>query len=212
MINTFLKIITLVMILLALFCAEKSMARNVGVMGETYPIIEMDFLEFIQARLATIQKNGQWKTMQEKMQQDAVRYRDRPTPVYAVTRAVETKSWLWNPTMILDHDITTPDGKLIAKQGTVVNPLKVVSLSKALIFYDGDDKEQTVWVKDQDKKLNGRVKIILVKGAVLDAEKRLQKPIYFDQEGRLTTRFGISHVPAIAVQTGLYLKITEVAL
>ena len=47
-------------------------------------------------------------------------------------------------------------------------------------------------------------------GSVLDAEKQMQQPIYFDQAGKLTTRFGITHVPAVVMQEGLYLKITEV--
>jgi conjugal transfer pilus assembly protein TraW len=181
-------------------------------MGDTYPILEMDFLEFIQARIETMQQNGLWQSVQNKLQQDAVRYRDRPKPVLGITRALENKSWTWNPSLLLDHDIKTPDGKLIAAQGTIVNPLRVISLSKVLIFYDADDQDQRRWALQQDKHYKGNVKYILINGSVLGEEKRLNKPIYFDQAGQLTSRFGITHVPATVMQEGMVLKIAEVAI
>jgi conjugal transfer pilus assembly protein TraW len=67
-------------------------------------------------------------------------------------------------------------------------------------------------VQDQDKKLKGRDKLILINGSVLDQEKHFKKPIYFDQAGKLTSRFGITHVPAIITQEGMKLIVTEVML
>jgi hypothetical protein len=40
----------------------------------------------------------------------------------------------------------------------------------------------------------------------------LGKEVYFDQNGELTTRFGIKATPAIVVQDGENLKIVEVAI
>lgn len=37
-------------------------------------------------------------------------------------------------------------------------------------------------------------------------------PLYFDQGGRLTEKFGIRHVPAVVVQDGLKLKISEIVI
>jgi len=36
--------------------------------------------------------------------------------------------------------------------------------------------------------------------------------VYFDQNGELTTRFGITGSPAVVVQDGLRLKIDEIKL
>lgn len=46
---------------------------------------------------------------------------------------------------------------------------------------------------------------------MLSEEKRFGKPVYFDQNGRLTTRFQIKHVPAMISQEGLKLIIREIA-
>lgn len=202
----------ILMLLITISILHPVFAKDLGVMGETYPIVEIDFLEFIQSRASAFQQTGQWQHLQHKIQQDAIQYRDRPKRVSGITRAQDTKSWLFDPSIRLDHDLLTPDGKLIAPSGTRVNPLAVITLSKALIFYDGDDPDQVAWVMTQDNALKGKDKLILVNGSVLQQEKRFNKSIYFDQEGRLTSRFGVTHVPAIIIQEGSTLHIKEVAL
>lgn len=198
--------------LMGLFMPYPSYAKDLGVMGETYPIVETDFLDFIQARIAKIQQGEEWQNLKNQVQQDAIRYRDRPKKVDGLTRAQKTKSWTYDPSIRLDHDLIAPDGKRIATAGTHVNPLDYISLSKALIFYNGDDPDQVSWALAQDKKLNRRIKFILVQGLLLQQEKQCQKQIYFDQAGRLTARFGIAHVPAMVSQEGSVLRIKEFSL
>jgi conjugal transfer pilus assembly protein TraW len=200
------------MLLISISMLHPAFAKDLGVMGETYPIVEIDFLEFIQSRASAFQQTGQWQHLQNKIQQDAIQYRDRPKRVSGILRVQNTKSWLFDPSIRLDHDVRTPDGKLIAYSGARVNPLALMTLSKALIFYNGDDPDQVAWVMAQDKALKGKDKLILVNGSVLQQEKRFNKSIYFDQERRLTSRFGITHVPAIIIQEGSKLRIKEVAL
>ncbi|GHT93168.1 hypothetical protein FACS1894122_07980 [Alphaproteobacteria bacterium] len=54
--------------------------------------------------------------------------------------------------------------------------------------------------------------MILVKGSPLELQKRLHRDIYFDQQGILTSKFGIKHVPAIVFQKAdeKFLTILEV--
>lgn len=199
-------------LILCAFITNATYANDLGVMGETYPILEMDFLDFIQSRIEQIQKNGQWQALQNRATQLAISYRDRPPHVVGITRARETKNWKYDPSIVLDHDVVSPDGKMIAIAGTRVNPLNFITVTKTLIFYDSDDATQVKWVLEQDKKLNGKDKLILIKGSVLDQDKRFKKPIYFDQSGKLTSRFGITHVPAIVYQEGTVLRVAEVKI
>jgi conjugal transfer pilus assembly protein TraW len=187
-------------------------AKNVGTIGQIYSIKEVDFLEFIQSRALSMQQNGLLNRLQNDMQKNAEEYRNRPTPVKNVAHSTETKSWILDPSIILDHDVLTPEGKLIAAQGTRVNPLAYIALSKALIFYDADDKKEMQWVLEMDKKLNGKDKVILVNGSLLIEEKRLGKQVYFDQSGHLAERFNIKHVPAIVIQEGQHLRVSEIKL
>ena len=53
------------------------------------------------------------------------------------------------------------------------------------------------------------MKIILVKGNILDLMKDNKTRLYFDQGGVLTGKFGIKQVPAIVLQDELKLLIRE---
>lgn len=184
-------------------------AKDLGTMGDVYTIRETDLITFIQSRVTELQKSGQWHAIESDMQKRAMNYRDRPSVVQGLTKATETKSWLFDPSITLGRDITSPDGSRIVPAGTRVNPLTRVTLSNALIFFDGDDESQVKWVMTQTRALNGRTKLILVKGSVLDQEKVFHQPIFFDQAGRLIKRFHIQHMPAMVSQQGLQLRITE---
>ena len=199
-----------IIMILASSIANFSYAKNVGTIGQIYSIDETDFLEFIQERVLLMQQNGSLTRLKQDMQHHAESYRDRPTPVQGIEHALASKSWVFDPSIVVDHDVITPNGKIIATKGTRVNPLTYVSLNKTLIFYDADDKKEMEWVAQIDKKLHGKDKLILVKGSVLQEEKRLSQQIYFDQAGRLTNRFGITHVPAMVAQDGNLLRISEV--
>lgn len=184
-------------------------AKDLGTMGDVYTIREMDLLILIQSRVVEIQKNGQWHAIENDMQQRAIRYRDRPSAVTGITKATETKTWLFDPSITLGRDVMSPDGKRLVPAGTHVNPLTKVSLSKALIFFNGDDESQVTWVKNQVNAQKGHTKLILVNGSLLNEEKTFQQPVFFDQAGRLTKRFNIQHVPAMVTQQGMQLRIME---
>lgn len=186
-----------------------TMAKDLGVLGNTYPIAEADFYDYIQQKVKLFQNSNKWQTLQNSMQNTAVSYRNRPTKVVGITRAIESKIWMFDPSIVLDHDVTDSNNKLIARAGTVVNPLLSISLSKALLFFNGDDEEQVNWAIKKEKEQKGHVKFILVDGSPQQVEKALKKIIYFDQSGVLTARFNIKHVPAIVTQQGIKLQIQE---
>jgi len=189
-----------------------SFSKDLGVYGQTYPIIEQDFLEFLKTRLVEMQQNGEWQKIQDDFKNNVSKHAERPTPLTQITKATKTRSWLYDPSLTVPYDLRDHNGSVFVKAGTVVNPLQFMSLHKAFIFIDGDDKKQIEWVRKIDSSLLGKIKIILVSGSILLTEKLLSKTIYFDQQGRLVQRFSIEHVPAMIQQDGLKLKITEYAL
>ena len=94
--------------------------------------------------------------------------------------------------------------------GTTKNPLEVVSLSKHLLFFDGSDSEQVRHARALIDRYGGNVKPILVAGSYLDLMKTWQLSVYFDQQGALTTKCGITQIPAMVSQEGLRLRIDEI--
>ena len=58
----------------------------------------------------------------------------------------------------------------------------------------------------------GRAKPILVGGSYMDLMRSWKLRLYYDQEGVLVRKFGITAVPAIVSQEGQRLRIDEVLI
>jgi conjugal transfer pilus assembly protein TraW len=187
-------------------------AKDLGTVGQVYPIQEEDFLQFIVKRLKTMQQTGEWERLQNQFSDNVKKHAERPNSVVNISKTLSTKSWNDDPSITVPYDLKDREGRIFASAGSTVNPLNYISIHTSLVFFDGDDTKQVIWAKQLNKKLSGKTKLILVNGSVLDQVKDINQPIYFDQEGRLTTRFHIQHVPAVVMQDGLHLKITEVAI
>ena len=56
------------------------------------------------------------------------------------------------------------------------------------------------------------MKPILVGGSYLALMQSWHVPVYYDQQGLLTRRLGITQVPALVSQEGLRLRIDELAV
>lgn len=185
-------------------------AKDLGVIGQTYPIQEMDFLEFIHQRLQILQQSGNLKKLNSQWIENVKNHADRPLSLGYISKTLTPRSWNMTPAITVPFDLRDHQGRIFAKAGTVINPLQWVSIHKPMLFFDGDDKDEVLWAKELNKKLNNQTKLVLVKGSISQQTKAFQQPIYFDQAGRLISRFHIQHVPAIVEQEGLNLKISEV--
>lgn len=187
-------------------------AADLGVFGQTYPILEMDFLEYIQMKLNDMQKNGEMRAVQNRFRENVARHSDRPMPVRNISRSMSNKSWTIDPSITVPYDMKDLNGRIFAKAGTIINPLKYITIHHPMFFIDGDDPAQIQWINQIIKQERQDIKLVLVNGSVSDTVKIIQQPVYFDQEGRLTTKFHIQHVPATVSQQGKHLLIQEMAI
>ncbi|WP_392536737.1 type-F conjugative transfer system protein TraW [Legionella sp. 227] len=185
-------------------------AKDFGVLGKTFVIAEMDFLEYIQQKIAGMQANGEWKRVQSEFKNRVKEHLARPTPTN-LPRAEVDKTWFFNPSLTVPYDVKDSYGEVIVKQGTVINPLERVGLSSTLIFFDGDDEEQVSWVA-QELRQHQKVKLILTAGSVKDVANLFKQAIYFDLNGFLVSKFQIKHLPVRVVQAGKRLLINEVSI
>ena len=193
--------------LAVLIGSSSVLARDLGVIGATYPIIERDLIEVIHERIQQKTESGELDALNKALKDNAKQQARRPPGVLLPTaqayRAIEI-----NPIYTLDNDITDAEGKVIFKAGTQVNPLEVKPLTKTLCFIDGDDPEQVKWLQNYCAK-DSLNKLILVNGDYLALSNQLNLRIYFDQRGYLVERFGIKAVPAVIRQSGKVLYVEE---
>ncbi|TCP97550.1 conjugal transfer pilus assembly protein TraW [Sphingomonas sp. PP-F2F-A104-K0414] len=196
--------------LLSISLTSATRANDHGVVGQVFPIIEPDLLATIEARLQRLQATGGIDRMNAEFAKRSEARVRRPKPVAGITAATEPRSWAYDPTIVIERDVQDQKGNYIARAGQTVNPLDFVAVHQALVFVDGDDAVQMEWATSQYSDL--KAKIILVNGSPIKEMTNRKRRFYFDQEGRLTGKLGIRHTPAVAVQNGRVLKLSEIKL
>lgn len=199
--------------IVALLCVSLTSATRAsdhGVAGQTFPIIEPDLLATIEARLRHMQATGGIDRMNTEFARRAEARVRRPKPVAGITAATDARTWGYDPTITIERDVQDPKGNYIARAGQTVNPLDFIAVHQALVFVDGDDPAQMAWATARYSDL--KAKIILVNGSPIAEMTARKRRFYFDQEGRLTAKLGIRHTPAVAVQDGRVLKLSEIKL
>lgn len=203
----------LLFIILTIFLSHEILAKDLGKYGATTEIKEEGFLAMIARKLKSVDIEKE----QENMKIQAQKRIDEPASVKGIVRAKEYRSFTFDPTYTLLEDIYLPDGSLLHAMGTEVNPLDHMDLDRKMIFIDATDQSQVTWLEEQIKQHNNSplpteatLLVILVSGRPLDLQERLQKIVYFDQNGELTSKFGILQVPAVVAQEDKMLRINEI--
>ena len=183
-------------------------AADLGVRGQTWPVAEPDLLVEIEARLAGMERSGELARIEAQARARAGARLEEPDPVAGIAPARERRSRLFDPAIVVDRDIRSPDGTLIAAAGTRLDPLAGMTLARDLLFIDGRRKVEIAWAL-----AHGRAaKIVLLAGRPLDLARAEGRPFFFDQGGRLAARFGLARTPALVTQSGSKLRITEIPL
>jgi conjugal transfer pilus assembly protein TraW len=184
-------------------------AEDLGTVGETYAIAEPHLLSYIEQTLREKEKSGELANLEEQAKSRVVESIRIPKPLAGIRPTQAARTFYFDPSIKVEQNITDDKGNIIVPAGTTKNPLEVVSLSKHLLFFDGRDPRQVRDARALIDHYGGKVKPILVAGSYLDLMKAWQLSVYFDQQGVLTTKFGITQVPALVSQEGMRLRIVE---
>jgi len=185
-------------------------AQDLGVIGPVYPIAEPSLLEVILSKLREGETTGVLARLQRDTQAKVKRGIEQPAPIDRITKTTKARSFYYDPSIVVPYAIADADGKVIVAPGTKVNPLDTVSLSKALLFIDARDAAQVGRARGILDERGGKVKVILTGGSYLELMRRWKRPVFFDQQGTLTDKLGIRHVPALVSQEGKRLRIDEI--
>lgn len=184
-------------------------AKNLGTYGPTFEIAEPDLLQVIESKLSNLKKSGKLDALQKTWQQQAKQSVERPKPVSHIRHTSKPRVFYFDPSVTIPTDFKDHRGAVFQKAGARVNPLSTISMTKALLFLDGDDKAQVAWALAETKTRNHKALLILVKGSPTQHMEQTKQRFYFDQGGRLVKKFGIKQVPARVSQAGLLLKVEE---
>jgi conjugal transfer pilus assembly protein TraW len=190
-------------------CASPASAEDLGVIGPVHPIREVHAIEFIKAKLMEKQKNGELAKWEAESKERISKSMRNPPPVPGIGRTETARTYYYDPTLTVAQNIVDHQGNVLVPAGYRKNPLEVFSMSKYLLFFNGEDPKQVAFARRLIQHYDGRVKPVLVAGSYMDLMRSWKLQVFYDQRGALTTRFGIKNVPALVSQEGLMLRIDE---
>ncbi|MFP1132888.1 type-F conjugative transfer system protein TraW [Asticcacaulis sp. W401b] len=189
-------------------------AGDLGAYGPTFEIIETDLLRDILSKLRKAESDGRIDDLNRKFA-DATRKRvENPPPVPGIVTTVKARTWLYDPSIVVPETLADDKGRVFARKGERINPLeRLPTYNKVLVFIDGRDTRQVEFAVNQSRKFGqDRTVLILVNGSPMGTMRARKQVFYFDQLGTLTTKFGITQVPATVSKEGLVLRVREVGL
>lgn len=194
-----------------LFLLNEVHGRDLGVYGDTYPILEPDIRVEISEKLEAYRGSGKLREFEDNYRQAVTRQIKQPNRVVGIRNATKDRRRVFDPTIGLEEDIVVPEDdketnperisyRILYKEGTKINPLKYMVFNEPLVFVDGNNEEQMKFARDyQDN--NPLSKIILIDGkpGFREVEGK-EYYYYFDQWGAYSSRFNIVNVPSVVYQ------------
>lgn len=193
-----------------IFLSSAPHAKNLGIYGDTYPVVEMSFIEAMQAKIQKLVDSGEWDKYKDKYIKETMDGFKRPKG-HDLPHAVTSQTRYVDPSIIMETDIRLPDGNYLARKGDYINPLKNTNMSSPLIFIDGDDEKQVLWALEKRSE-NPKAYIVLVKGNWYELSVKHKTKFWFDQTGEFINRMDIQRTPSYVSQADLRLKVDEVGL
>ncbi len=178
-------------------------------LGPVYPIAEPDMLEEIRRTLEAKEKSGELARLQEEATKRSIKSVENPKPVMGLGRVTKARTYYWDPSVIAAKDILDGEGRVIVKEGTRINPLAQINMTKDLLFFDGMDTAQVKLARQVIRSSTRSVKPILTGGRPFDLMRDWQTQVWFDQGGALVRKIGIQATPALVRQEGLRIRIDE---
>lgn len=175
-------------------------AKDLGVHGRVYDIIEID----MRALLVASANRADVDHLQQELRSSAERYLDN-LPRRETGRVQRTQTRWLDPSFVLDEDIAAPmqnangewEWGVLHRKGTRFNPLTVQRPHNAMLFFDGNDAEQWIFVSKMVEAYPGKVMPVEATGA--NPERlalELEVPV-FSATDQMRARFEIRATPSL---------------
>jgi conjugal transfer pilus assembly protein TraW len=181
---------------------------DLGRFGEVYDIAEIDLLEAIKSRLATL--DG------PRLKQQAIARFWQKRPFEVLPEVREDRDRTIDLTVTAPRDLMAPNGNLIIRAGHTVNPLDQMAFGLCLIVFDATQPAQLDTIRQlscRDK--NARVLYLATQLSRQDGweglkslETMLDAPVYLLTPD-VCQRFQLQHVPAMVEQAGNRIVVRE---
>jgi conjugal transfer pilus assembly protein TraW len=189
---------------------DQDKTGDLGKYGTTYEIAEVDLIEVMKERAGKL--DG--RKIQERMtKQFWTNYK-----FTALTPAQKDKKLIYDPSITVQEDIFTPDGKVIARAGQKFNPLDSIPFTKKIVVFNATRKNEVDYVislqRQSKKESHG---LILMTTEVQrdtgwehlqEVQSHFDYPVYM-LNANIAKRFHIMHTPTVIHADTDHFIITE---
>ena len=118
------RVAVLATLLVAMASPGHAAAADLGVRGTVFPILEPDLIDYLRAKLEKAKASGKAEKLNRDFEARSRQTIEHPVAVAGLTTTTEVKSWLFDPSMVVQGDIRDTRGHVFAHKGDVVNPLQ----------------------------------------------------------------------------------------
>ncbi len=175
--------------------------KDLGVVGETYPVVEPDVVAELQEESAR-KNHFRDNEFIEKMKTY------QPEDIHHLPRATRDRTFLVDMTYTLDRDLLDGDGRVIYPKGFTFNPLDYVSFSGGMLVIDGNDPVQVKWFKQTPYASNHQVRLLLSDGHAYELIKQLKRSVFYLTD-EIAKRLQLAAVPSLVIQKDKKLQVHE---
>lgn len=175
-------------------------AKDLGVQGKTYEIIEPDIRAVIMRQMSQIDKQA----IADKLKKSTENYTDDlpdyplgtidSTRTYHVNIEVTTQKPIYRPTL---NEQGQMEWKVMVEKGTKVNPLKKVRPYTAYLIFNGQSEQQREFARTLWKAAPNYIIPMMSAGDPADMAKEIDAPVY-RASPFILKRFDLENTPALA--------------
>ncbi len=176
--------------------------KNIGVVGETYPVVEPDVVAELKEEAVKKNRFGD-NAFLERMKTY------QPEDIHHLPRATMDRTFLVDMTYTLDRDLLDGDGKVIYPKGFTFNPLDYVSFSGGMLLIDGSDPTQLKWFKKTPYVNNHQVRLLLSGGYAYELINQLKRSVFYLTD-EIAERLQLAAVPSLVFQKDDKLEVREI--
>lgn len=180
--------------------AGNALAKDLGVLGTTWPVIETDMRQMMVEDAASTD----WSAAQNGVKESGKKFLEN-LPKRSMGSPDVTQTLWVDPSIELGSDIQAPvkqaDGtfawKVIAAKGQLVNPLAQFRPVTAFLLFDGADEQQLALVKKVLQKESTRViPVEAGRGSIAQNNEALNRPVFHASDAMLA-RFQVRYLPTL---------------
>ena len=178
---------------------------DLGKIAPVFPVQEYDAAVQLENLAATKQSQTLLHQQMNRFIIKLQRYIEHPSLMVLPEVAHIHRHWV-DMSIRLNGDVFDNEGRLLYRQGSVINPLAFVHYGRILCFLDGSSSRQWRWAqKNCPDESVGHIIFVHPPWLIYARQKR----VYFDQYGVLVQRFHIKSLPALVRQTAVYMEVQE---